>query len=121
MMVPAIDASVADASQAAQHVHAEHQHAVHGSHGAHNQLHEDFGSDHGAQPGDAASEGGTSDGHSGTKCSACAACCFSAALVPGNALPGTPDFSSTPLLAVLVAPVSFMTDGPVRPPRFFLV
>lgn len=63
---------------------------------------------------------GARDVPAGAKCSACAACCIGAAPAPDKVLPATPEFSPTPLLAVSTIRVSFVTDGPIRPPRSVL-
>jgi len=114
MSAPALDGRLVEAAQAPRHDHRAHHHALNG---AHDPVIQDATAGFTAQLTDGA---GALDTQAGTKCSACAACCFGAALVPGSVLPGTPEFSPTPLAASSPAPVSFITDGPVRPPRSFL-
>lgn len=116
MTAPALDAMAVEAAQASSHDHGAHPHAL-GD--APEPALQDATAGHTAQVSDAVSGAGALDSQAGTKCSACAACCFGAALVPGSVLPGTPEFSPTPLTASSPAPVSFITDGPVRPPRSF--
>ncbi|MFM9966991.1 MAG: hypothetical protein ACKVQK_01110 [Burkholderiales bacterium] len=60
------------------------------------------------------------DGAQDATCSACAACCVGAAIVARSVFARATDISSAPLLAACEARVSFITDGPVRPPRSFL-
>lgn len=114
MSAPADDGQLVEATQAPRHDHGAHHHGL-------NDAHDPVPQDATAGPTAQVTEGvGALDTQAGTKCSACAACCFGAALVPGSVLPGTPEFSPTPLTAASPAPVSFITDGPVRPPRSFL-
>jgi len=59
-------------------------------------------------------------GHGGTKCSACASCCYGAALMASA--PAHPCGASTADLnpAEFVSIARFITGGPERPPRPFL-
>ena len=113
MSAPALDDQPAEAVQAPQHDHRAHHHVLKV---ADDPVIQDTTAGITEQVSDGA---GALDVQAGTKCSACAACCFGAALVTGSVLPGTPEFSPTPLTAAFPAPVSFITDGPVRPPRSF--
>ncbi len=114
---PALDNRPAEAAQAPQYDYGSHHHALND---AHDPVLQDATAGHTMQVADAVSGAGALDTQAGTKCSACAACCFGAALVTGSVLSGTPEFSLTPLAASFPAPVSFITDGPIRPPRSFL-
>lgn len=55
-----------------------------------------------------------------TSCSACASCCSGAAIVSSMVIPAVFTAGSVPFCAATDAPVSFITDGPSRPPRPFL-
>lgn len=121
MTAPGFGAQVVAATGSTQHDHGTHQHSVQSEHSAHDQAQQKAFSDgHAEQFVDTVGSAGALDSPFSSKCSACASCCLGAALVAGNALPGAPDYSQAPPLAVLMAPVSFMTDGPIRPPRLFL-
>ncbi|OGA02952.1 MAG: hypothetical protein A3H35_06445 [Betaproteobacteria bacterium RIFCSPLOWO2_02_FULL_62_17] len=108
---PAVDDRPAEAAQAPRHDHGSHHQALND---AHDPVLEDATAGHTVQ-----ATAGALDAQAGAICSACAACCFGAALLPGSVLSGTPEFFLTPLAASSPAPVSFITDGPVRPPRSF--
>ena len=56
-----------------------------------------------------------------TKCSVCALCCSAAAVVSSPLVFPPLNISSAPMLTVPESPVSFLTDGPKRPPRSVLV
>ena len=55
-----------------------------------------------------------------TSCSACASCCSGAAIVSSMVIPAVFTAGSVPFCAATDSPVSFITDGPSRPPRPFL-
>ena len=68
-----------------------------------------------------ACHGGQAPHHSGTvsklKCSACAACCFGAALAPPALTFESIPPVTLPVTFIVVAVLGFFTDGPDRPPR----
>ena len=55
-----------------------------------------------------------------TSCSACASCCSGAAIVSSMLIPAVFTAGFVPFLAASDDAVSFITDGPSRPPRPFL-
>lgn len=86
---------------------AEHDHAAHHHDGA-------VASAHDAAAGAAAQDLHKSAQH---KCSACAACCVTAAL-PASVLRFEAAVDAVaPPPAFFSSPVAFLTDGPERPPR----
>ena len=72
-----------------------------------------------------ACHGGAMAHHIGTvskskfKCSACAACCFGAALAPPALTFESIPPATLPVAFVPVSVLGFFTDGPDRPPRSF--
>lgn len=92
-----------------QHDHATHDHAAHAAQNAES-------ADVPAQ----ASAAGVPDLSPKVKCSVCASCCNAAAIT--SAVVHTPSYQApiVPALAASALPVSFITDGPRRPPRSFL-
>ena len=53
-------------------------------------------------------------------CSVCAACCNAVAISSPVVLLSPPGAEPVPVLKPSTLPYSFITDGPRRPPRFFL-
>lgn len=109
------DEMPAETAPASGHDHGSHHHVNDGAHDS-----DVAGPDAEAVAQIAGTVVGTQDSPVRTKCSACATCCIGAALLPQSILPTTPGFSLAPPLAVSTAPVSFITDGPIRPPRSVL-
>ena len=117
------DAARADA-HASAHVHAaaqDHDHAAHVHHG-------DAGHDDQAAPdaagdyaaGDRVTQPSANSAHeqfAKGKCSACATCCSAAAIISATAVPAVFAAGTAPLLVAPGLDVSFITDGPSRPPR----
>jgi len=54
------------------------------------------------------------------KCSVCAACCSAAAIAASTLLFSPPGMEPLPVLMSSSLSYSFITDGPLRPPRHFL-
>jgi len=54
------------------------------------------------------------------KCSVCAACCSAAAIAASTLLFSPPGMEPLPVLMSSSLSYSFITDGPLRPPRSFL-
>ena len=105
------------AHQAAGPAQAHEAHQAHEGHG--HGVHEH------AQP-DAQDAGltqlpGTPDQPAQAKCSVCAACCNAVAISSPVVLPSPPGAEPVPVLKPSTLPYSFITDGPRRPPRSFLV
>jgi hypothetical protein len=90
------------------HDHASHAHAGHHEAAADPAIEADV-----AQPPVLSAD----DQFADAKCSACAACCSGAAIVSSLAVPVVFAARTAPVLAALGLPVSFITDGPSRPPR----
>lgn len=100
----------------AAHEHESHGHADGGHHSHQAAMHlpaEGLQGDAALAP---ASDGQTD---AAAKCSACSACCIGAALIPASVLQGPVDFDALPPHADAILAVSFVTDGPRRPPRAF--
>lgn len=54
------------------------------------------------------------------KCSVCAACCSAAAIAASTLMFSQPGIDPLPVLMSSSLSYSFITDGPLRPPRSFL-
>jgi hypothetical protein len=115
---PLSEAPAAESAGQSHHDHATHSHAVRNGHRAHDPAPEAAGDESAATSVAVASAMDGFDNQS--TCSACASCCYGAALVPDIILPGTPDLALQASHWLTLATVSFLTDGPKRPPRPFL-
>jgi hypothetical protein len=103
--------TVAHQAQPGHHDHSTHQHAAATAHEEPKAI-----SDQGpSQPSSPGSLEQTADG----KCSVCATCCNAAAVSPALVLPPRSD-DPAPVHAVPESQISFLTEGPLRPPRPFL-
>jgi hypothetical protein len=112
------DAPAADSVGQAHHDHATHSHAAKNGHSAHAPSAEAARDESTSKSVAVAS--GMDDFDNQSTCSACATCCYGAALVSDIVLPGSPDLALTAPNRITLASVSFLTDGPKRPPRLFL-
>ena len=120
MAAPGFGVQAIEVAESAQHDHGTHRHAADSAHSAHDQSAQALSDAHAAQFVDVVGSPGALDRSSSSKCSACASCCFGAALVPGSVMPATPDLELSRLDFMSLGVVSFLTGGPIRPPRLFL-
>lgn len=117
---PVFDATGAENVEVVRHEHGAHSHGMQNLHHADDSALQADTDGSAVQTAEVTSSIDDFDGQSKSSCSACASCCFGAALVSDSVLPDTPDLASTLLQSLILSPVSFLTGGPSRPPRFFL-
>lgn len=95
--------------------HAMHDHAAHGG-----QNTESADAQAEVSVVTVATVAGVPDSSPEVKCSVCATCCNAAAIASSVLGTSSNQASPAPLPSVVASPVSFITDGPRRPPRSFL-